>query len=102
MSLILAAAVREEIARYLGALIFVYVGLIFAHIIVGLIFTFVRVPPYNRALNAVVTFLHDVCEPFLRIFRRFIPMVGPLDLSPIVAILVLQLVGGLIVRLVAG
>jgi uncharacterized protein YggT (Ycf19 family) len=47
-------------------------------------------------------FLRDVCEPYLRIFRRFIPMIGPLDISPIVALIVLSVVGGLVVRLIHG
>jgi uncharacterized protein YggT (Ycf19 family) len=58
--------------------------------------------PYSRPLNAVLEFLNQVCEPFLRIFRRFIPMVGPLDLSPIVAVFVLQLVGNVVVSLIRG
>ena len=48
-------------------------------------------------------FLRDVSEPYLGIFRRFIPPIGPIDISPIVAILVLQLVGGvLIIPLIRG
>ncbi len=43
----------------------------------------------------MLEFLRQVCEPYLLIFRRFIPPLGPLDLSPIVAILVLTIVGGL-------
>ena len=43
-----------------------------------------------------------MCEPYLRIFRRFIPPFGPIDISPIVAILVLQIVGGIIVNLIRG
>ena len=41
--------------------------------------------PTRAASNAVLDFLRDVSEPYLRIFRRFIPQVGPLDLSPMVA-----------------
>ena len=48
------------------------------------------------------TFLRDVAEPYLRIFRRFIPPIGPIDISPIVAIIVLQIVGGLIIGVVRG
>jgi uncharacterized protein YggT (Ycf19 family) len=47
-------------------------------------------------------FLRDVCEPYLRLFRRFIPMIGPLDISPIVALLALQIVGNLVVNIVHG
>ena len=53
--------------------------------------------PYSRWSDAVLGFLRDVCEPYLRIFRRFIPMIGPLDFSPIVALLVLQIVGNIVV-----
>ena len=58
----------------------------------------VRVP-YIALVNAVLDFLRDVSEPYLRLFRRLPLRVGPLDLSPIVAILVLQIVGGIIVGL---
>ena len=40
--------------------------------------------PYS--LSPVQRFLYDVCNPDLRLWRRFIPMVGPLDLSPVAAI----------------
>jgi hypothetical protein len=43
-----------------------------------------------------------VCEPYLRLFRRIIPMVGAFDFSPIVAIIVLLLVGNLIASLIHG
>lgn len=34
--------------------------------------------------------LGRICEPYLEIFRRFIPPIGMIDLSPIVGIIVLQ------------
>ena len=96
------ADVRGEVADFLGALLTVYVILLLAYIVVNLIFAFGGRPGYYRWLDAVLTFLRDVAEPYLRIFRRFIPPIGPLDLSPIVAILVLQIVGGLIIGLIRG
>ena len=50
----------------------------------------------------MLDFLRDVTEPYLRIFRRLPLRIGPLDLSPIVAIFVLRIVGGIIVGLIAG
>ena len=41
-------------------------------------------------------------EPYLRIFRRFIPPIGMFDFSPIIALLVLYFVGGLIISLIRG
>ena len=39
----------------------------------------------------------DICNPFLALFRRFVPQLGPLDLSPIVAIITLELINAFIV-----
>ena len=41
--------------------------------------------------DRIQDFLRDVCEPYLRLFRRLLPAFGPLDLSPIVAIVSLFL-----------
>ena len=92
-----AATVRSEIAGFLDALLTVYIIVILAYIVLNLFFAFGARPAYSRALDAVMTFLRDVSEPYLRLFRRFIPPLGPVDISPIVAILVLQIVGRLII-----
>jgi YggT family protein len=99
---VLLASVRTEIAGYLSTLIYVYTLLIILYIVVQLLFAFGVKPPYSRGSDAVLTFLRDVCEPYLRIFRRFIPMLGSFDFSPIVAIVVLSLVGNLLVSLIHG
>ena len=44
----------------------------------------------------MVRFLHDVCDPYLRLFRRFLPPLGPVDLSPIVAVIALIVVERLV------
>ena len=96
------ASTRSEIAHYLRTLLDVYIVLILLYILSSLFFSFGGRMPYNRALNAVLEFLRQVCEPYLRIFRRVIPPIGPLDISPIVAILVLTIVGGLIIDVIRG
>jgi YggT family protein len=98
MSLALLASARTVLAGYLSTLIYVYTLLIVAHIVVQLLFAFGLRPPYSRASDAVLSFLRDVCEPYLRIFRRVIPMAGMFDFSPIVAILVLTLVNTVVVE----
>jgi uncharacterized protein YggT (Ycf19 family) len=96
------ATVREDIADYVGAVILVYTLLIIAYILSSLFFAFGGRVPYARWSSALLGFLRDVCEPYLSVFRRFIPAIGPLDLSPVVAIFALQIVGGLVVNLIAG
>ena len=97
-----AATVREQIGGFLLALIQVYVILIIAYILTQLFFGFGGRVPYNRALNAVLEFLNQTVAPYLAFFRRFIPPLGPIDISPIVGILVLQIVGGLVARAIRG
>ena len=92
----------SELADFIAALILVYTICIVGWVVLSLVFSLgVRVP-YNRATNAVLDFLRDVTEPYLRIFRPLPLRIGPLDLTPIVAIFALQIVGSLIVRLVRG
>jgi YggT family protein len=97
MTLLLASA-RIELANYLSTLIYVYTLLILLHIVVQWLFAFGLRPPYSRASSAVLGFLRDVCEPFLRLFRRILPSFGAFDFSPIVAIIVLGIVNRVVVE----
>src|SRR5688572_29366108 len=83
MLALLADAV-DSVQRFIDVFVLVYVLLIFAYILTS----WFRMP-YSPWLNRVQRFLYDVCEPYLRIFRRFVPQIGPLDLSPMVAVIVL-------------
>ena len=102
LGVVVLATARSQVADYVSALISVYVVLILIYILSTLFFSFGGRTPYNRALSAVLDFLRQVCEPYLRFFRRFIPPLGPLDLSPMVAIIVLYVVGGIVVGLIRG
>ncbi len=98
MTMLPMGSVRTSIADYLSTLIGVYVLLIFAYIVVQLLLNFGLRPPYSRAFDAVLAFLRDVCEPYLRLFRRVLPMVGPLDFSPILGVMVLYIVRAVVVQ----
>jgi len=81
------------LARFIDVFIYVYIVLIFAYVILS----WVQLP-YSSPLARVQRFLHDVCDPYLRLFRRFIPPIGPIDVSPMVAILVLIVISNLVAR----
>ena len=83
--------VVSSIQNFVQVFILVYFLLIFAYILTS----WIRLP-YSPWLNRIQRFLYDVCEPYLRLFRRVIPPIGPLDISPIVAIFALFLIGRLI------
>jgi YggT family protein len=83
--------------NFVQVFIWVYVLLIFAYVLMS----WVRLP-YSIWLNRIQRFLYDVVEPYLRIFRRILPPLGPLDLSPMVAVIVLFVVGQLVIGLIGN
>jgi YggT family protein len=87
---------RTDVADYVNTLVIVYLVLIFVRILTS----WIPRMPYNRFLAAFLQFVSDVTDPYLNLFRRFVPMVrmgpGALDLSPIIATIVLIVVGGLV------
>ena len=93
---------RTDVADYVDTLAIVYLVLIFIRILTS----WVPRMPYNRYLSAFLQFVSDVTDPYLNLFRRFIPMVrmgpGALDLSPIVATIVLILVSSLVSNAIRG
>ena len=93
---------RQEIADFVDAFVTVYVIVIIAWVVVSFVFAMGARIPYSRPLNAVLDFLRDVSNPWLSLFRRLPLRIGPLDLTPIVAILALQIGGNIVVALVRG
>jgi YggT family protein len=81
-SVFVLADTATNVQRFVDVFIWVYILLIFAYILTS----WIRMP---YSLHRVQRFLDDVCEPYIRIFRRILPTVGPLDLSPIVAVVAL-------------
>lgn len=84
----------SAIQNFVHVFILVYVLLIFVYIITSWFQM-----PYRPWLYRIRQFLADVCEPYLRLFRRFLPPLGPLDLSPMVAVLVLVILDQALVSL---
>jgi YggT family protein len=97
MNLVLASA-RIDVAEFLSAVIHVYVLLIFLYIVLQLLFSVGLRPPYSKTRETVMNFLREVCEPFLRIFRRFVPAFGGVDFSPLLAIFTLEIINSLVVQ----
>jgi YggT family protein len=87
----------DAVIQFLDVLVTVYLLTIFLYVITS----WFRVP---YSLQPVQRFLNDVCEPYLRLWRRILPLrFGPIDLTPMVAIFALiigwQVLKGVLVRL---
>src|SRR6186713_3683157 len=94
-SMTLLADLGSQLASFVYVFIWVYILLLFAYILTS----WIRLP-YRPWLNRVQRFLYDVCDPYLRIFRRFLPPLGPLDLSPMVAVISLIVIQRLLDALI--
>lgn len=46
--------------------------------------------------NQIMSFLSPITDPYLNIFRSFIPPLGGIDISPILAIFLLQIIQNLL------
>ncbi len=100
--MIALALTRADVANYVNALFTVYIVLIFVNILISWL---PRVP-YSRPLRAVLDFVTETTNPYLNLFRRFLPPIGgggfALDLSPMLGIIVLFLLQALVVPLISG
>ena len=88
----LLADVISGIQKFVWVFVLVYGLVIFAYILMS----WIRMP-YSVWGSRIQNFLRDTCEPYMGLFRRVLPPLGPLDLSPIVALVVLYLAGRLVI-----
>ena len=71
-----------EVELFFNVFIGVYLLVVFVYVLTS----WIRLP---YSFNPVQRFLYDVCEPYLRLWRRILPSLGPLDLSPMVGMIAL-------------
>ena len=100
--MLVTALTRTDVASYVDALFGVYILIIFVYILFNMMFSLGLRPPYLRWFDAVMNFLREVSEPYLRLFRRLIPPVGAFDLTPMIAIIVLVIVRTIVVNAING
>jgi YggT family protein len=98
----LLAITRYDVADYVSALFIVYIILIFLNILIS----WIPRMPYNRPLRAMLDFVKETTDPYLNLFRRFLPPIGgsgfALDLSPMVGVIVLFVLQAIVVGLIEG
>jgi uncharacterized protein YggT (Ycf19 family) len=82
----------SSVETFVDVFITLYSIVLIAYILMG----WVRLP-YSLTLDRIQHFVHDVSEPYLRLFRRLLPMAGPLDFSPILALLALGVIDRLVI-----
>jgi YggT family protein len=96
------SSLQWHAAAFVDDLAWVYTVAIIVYVISSLFFSLGLRIPYTGWSDAVLTFLREVSEPFLRLIRRILPPLGGLDLSPIVAIVLVRLAGSLATQAISG
>ncbi len=99
--MILLAVTRTDIARYVSAVFTVYIVFIFIYILLNLAMSFGLRLPYSRWTDALLNFLKEICDPYLRLFRRLLPSLGNFDFTPMIAIIVLYIAQRVIVDVIS-
>jgi YggT family protein len=88
----LLADAISSVETFINVFITLYGLVILAYILTG----WLRLP-YSPTLNRIQRFLYDVCEPYLRLFRRLLPATGAIDFSPILAFIALGVIDRLLI-----
>ncbi len=100
--MIALALTRFDVADYVGALFLVYIILVLLNVLIS----WVPRMPYNRALRATLDFVKETTDPYLNLFRRFLPPIGgggmALDLSPMIGTILLFVARAIVVGLIEG
>jgi YggT family protein len=86
----------SSIQNFVNVFVAIYILLIFAWVLLS----WIRLP-YSRTTATVQKFLDEVVRPYLRLFRA-LPTLGPLDLSPIVGVVVLLVAAGVVNSLIGA
>lgn len=100
--MIALAVTRFDVADYVGALFLVYIILVLLNVLIS----WVPRMPYNRPLRATLDFVKETTDPYLNLFRRFLPPIGgggmALDLSPMIGVILLFVARAVVVGLIEG
>ena len=79
----------NSLLNLIDYLLWLYWLIIIIYVIMGLLINFGVVNAYNRAVSAIYEFLMRITEPVLRPIRRILPNMGPVDLSPVVVLILI-------------
>ncbi len=93
----LLADTASSLQRFVDAFTAIYILCILGYVLLSWIQL-----PYSSVAATLQRFLDEVVRPYLNIFRRLLPTLGPIDLSPIVAVLVLVIAAQVVNALIGA
>lgn len=82
--------VLDSLVNVLDTVLYLFQLSLVIYIVISLLIQFGIVNPYSSIISLVQNSLSQIHEPILNIVRRYIPMFGNLDLSPLVVFLLIM------------
>ena len=82
--------VLDSLINVLNTVLYLFQLSLVIYIVISLLIQFGIVNPYSSIISLVQNSLSQIHEPILNIVRRYIPMFGNLDLSPLVVFLLIM------------
>ncbi len=83
------------IVQLIGSIVQFYIGLIVVYVLMSWF-------PLSGVFEEIQRVLGSIVEPYLGLFRRIIPPIGMIDISPIVAIFALQIAARVLLAVLTG
>ncbi len=90
------------LAWFIGILIQVYIFVIILQVALGWAIAFDLVNANNEATRNLTQLLHKLTDPVYKPIRKYVPPVGGIDLTPLIVIIGIQLIFGLLFKLLIG
>jgi uncharacterized protein YggT (Ycf19 family) len=90
-------ATVDTLETFVRSFVQIYVLLI----LVWIVLAYFRLP-YNIWLSRFRRFLDETVQPYLRVWRKILPMFGPLDLSPMVGVIALLAAEQIVISVLDG
>jgi YggT family protein len=85
-----------SVGIFIIQLLQLYFYCVFAMVVISWLVNFQILNTRNRLVYQIQEFLRRITDPVLRPIQRYVPMVGGMDISPIILILLIMMVQNLI------
>ncbi|MBU1446515.1 YggT family protein [Patescibacteria group bacterium] len=86
-----------EIRYYLAQFVAIFSELIWLAILIRVIMSWIQPVKPTGGFTGII---FEVTEPILSFFRRIVPRLGMIDISPIVALLVINFISELLLKII--
>ncbi len=81
----------DVIISILGYLTSILITIVIVQFVLGLLMAFNVIPRHNEVVMAIYTSINAILDPFLAPIRRLLPNTGAIDFSPLVLIILLNI-----------